>query len=66
MGMGTILQNPMGMGMVMGINFKNGYGCRYSSTRPEPAPRPSLLMTNADLDALPRTYEARDFKAKIR
>ena len=45
MGMGTTIQNPMGMGMGMGMTFENGYGCGYSSTRPEPAPRPSLIGT---------------------
>ena len=42
MGMGIGFANPMGMGMGMGMIFENGYGCGYSSTRPVPAPRPSL------------------------
>jgi len=40
--MGIGFANPMGMGMGMGMIFENGYGCGYSSTRPVPAPRPSL------------------------
>jgi len=34
MGMGTTMQNPMGIDMGMGMTFENGYGCGYSSTRP--------------------------------
>ena len=43
MGMKIDFENPMGMGM--GITFENEYGCGYSSTRPIPAPRPSLVST---------------------
>jgi len=46
MGIGIDFENPMGMGMGkgMGMTFENGYGCRYSYIRPEPAARPSLIM----------------------
>jgi len=42
--MGIGFENPMGMGvdMSMGMIFTNGYGCGYSYTCPESAPRPSL------------------------
>jgi len=41
-GMGVSFQYPMGMGMGMSVIFKNGCGCRYSSTHPEPASLPFL------------------------
>ena len=37
MGMGVSFQYPIAMSIGMGVIFKNGYGCEYSSTRPEPA-----------------------------
>jgi len=49
MGMGIGFANPMGMGMGMGMIFENRYGCGYSSTRPVPAPRPSLLKNARSL-----------------
>jgi len=42
MSMGVSFQYPMGMGMGMGMVFENRYGCRYTSTHPEPTPLPSL------------------------
>ena len=42
-GMGIDFKNPMGVSMGMGMIFENGYGCGYNYTRPEPAPRSSLL-----------------------
>jgi len=33
----------------MGVIFENGYGCGYSSTRPEPAPLPFLFFGYGDV-----------------
>lgn len=40
MDMGATIQNLMGMSMT----FQNEYGYEYNSTRPKPAPCPSLLI----------------------
>jgi len=38
MGMWIDFENPMDMGMSMGMTFENGYECRYNYTRPTPIP----------------------------
>ena len=48
MGMGIDFENLMGMGMGIGMTFENGYECRYSYTRSEPVPRPSLEQAKKD------------------
>lgn len=48
MGMNTTIQNSMDMDMSMRMTFKNEYGYRYSSTRPEPALCPSLISSAGD------------------
>jgi len=45
MGMGVIFQYPMGMGTGMDVDFENGYGCGFDTTRPVPTPFSSLAMT---------------------
>jgi len=42
MGMGVDFENPIDMGVGIGITFENWYGCEYGSTHPELVPRPSL------------------------
>jgi len=45
MGVGVIFQNAMGTGMGMGVDFQKGYGCGFDTTRPVPAPLPSLFTS---------------------
>ena len=47
MGMGMILEYPVGMGIGMGTDFLNGYGYGYDKTRLVPALLPALLKINA-------------------
>ena len=44
MGLRIDLKNLMDLDVNMGMTFKNGYECRYNSTRPIPVPCPSLTM----------------------
>jgi len=32
--MGIDFENPLDLGVVMGMTFENGYGCGYNSTAP--------------------------------
>ena len=66
MGMEIYFENPMVMGVGMGITFENGYGCEYNYTRPESAPRPSLYkLTIVRLILLYSLLIERDYKVKF-
>jgi len=45
MDIGVSFQYPMSIGTGVSVIFENGYRYKYSSTRPECAPLPSLAKT---------------------